>query len=89
MPDWLHEEWANLDKREVLRLSLTEALKEHGTKADAETRRAVKAGEWVNFCHARTHVLSLGQIRPKGDNPNPGEGEEDHWPLVHGGEDAC
>ena len=43
VPDWLHNEWAQYDKRELLHLSLVEALKAHGTSTDAATRKLVKA----------------------------------------------
>ena len=44
VPDWLHDEWSCPDKRDVLRLSLVEALKCCGIKNDGETRKLVKAG---------------------------------------------
>ena len=44
VPEWVHEEWKNLDRRETLYLSLVEALKAHGTQASAEIRKQVKAG---------------------------------------------
>ena len=43
VPEWVHEEWKQLDRREMLHLSLVEAIKAHGTSSDAATRRLVKA----------------------------------------------
>ena len=44
VPDWVHDEWRQLDRREILHLSLVEAIKAHGKASDAATRRLVKAG---------------------------------------------
>ena len=62
VPDWVHQEWLDLDKREILRLSLVEALKTCGTNTDAATRKLVKAPR-LNPCmphdlfyHPETHV---------------------------------
>ena len=43
VPDWLHDEWKDMEKRELLHLSLVEALKTYGNQVDAETRKKVKA----------------------------------------------
>ena len=83
---WIQDEYKDLDKRDALRLSLVEALKECGISSDAETRKRVKARctgvkkiGWV----VRSSMKHRGQVYPPGDHTNPGEAAGDQRGLVH------
>ena len=64
MPDWVHQDWKDYDKREVLRLSLIEALKACGTSTDAETRKRVKAWSWLQLWSCMGSQITMLELYP-------------------------
>ena len=99
VPDWVHKEWCDLDKREVLRLSLVEALKTCGYSTDAATRKLVKAPSPISTIMYEPFSMpspepstsplstksSLGQVYPAREYPRPREGEDYQGNVVHRG----